>query len=854
MGDIIVQAQKACEAGDFNAALRLLRPFAKGPRRPDVDRLLCTCYQRLGQYEAALPHAQFWVDSECKRSPQRSEALKELCLIQQGLKAFAAARKPMMDAVSILDDLGLEQSAQYGSMLSVLGDLNCAQQRHKEALAVYDKAKGILAQHKEAEYWAVLAKAAKCHAHCLQGNEAMALGRLWVEGVRSLRTGYHPQHASSLREFAMLCVELKQYEEAIARLEESFCIFQKLYGDQDTRTAEALQVLTCVRCASQYADALASTPQLARAVVAFELGHYKPAVSTLAMLLSGSTLTMHQEDVALECLIIWCWVLGESRAPFVQQCVEQVHHRQLKAKALVALCISHVNLKAFRAAQTAISEALAIAVELGLEQSPLHGLILVGMADLKVQQGLREEAVALYREAKAISGGENGGLILLALGQCYFGLRQLSNATACFQEAIKHSRLDFLVGNKGAVVYPIALIRMGMIDPYVPLCNEGIASLRSRNHHPRLLVQLSTLLGRARHPPKLKEAAMEFTACNFQGAIASLRPLLLPHSTLSPEDELWAQELVGECYSRLSKFENALPHLQRLLALQQVHNPNSDAHVHALRLLGDSHLQLGAFAVAHTLYGEAVSMMEELGSPDMHVMLGMSQVYFREGRYQEALVALDKALSGAAEPEESLEVFSLAGICHAGLEHWDQAAACFSDCLLLAHHVSGDAEYVFLLTEMAAAFSNGQRYEESLSYLEMAMAFCQQSFGPHHQDTVAVCRQHALIKDEARRHAIIKEDARRERESAVCHQCGVNPSTLVCPCYRAWYCAIECQQKHWAVHKARCNVCLFCDVAQVVVKRCSRCKTARYCDNSTCSLAHWKEHKKTCVAPAKAAE
>lgn len=42
------------------------------------------------------------------------------------------------------------------------------------------------------------------------------------------------------------------------------------------------------------------------------------------------------------------------------------------------------------------------------------------------------------------------------------------------------------------------------------------------------------------------------------------------------------------------------------------------------------------------------------------------------------------------------------------------------------------------------------------------------------------------------------------------------------------------------------NICLFCLKGVEDDKRCSRCRTARYC-SSNCQMQHWPVHKKSCV-------
>jgi hypothetical protein len=69
-----------------------------------------------------------------------------------------------------MEELGLQQDEEYGAMLVVLGGLDLDQGRYKEALVIYDKAKAVLAQHKEANvYGALLSSMGICHQRLQSG-------------------------------------------------------------------------------------------------------------------------------------------------------------------------------------------------------------------------------------------------------------------------------------------------------------------------------------------------------------------------------------------------------------------------------------------------------------------------------------------------------------------------------------------------------------------------------------------------------------------------------------------------------------------------------------------------------------
>jgi tetratricopeptide (TPR) repeat protein len=171
---------------------------------------------------------------------QHAEALLGLCRVHKGLKAFPTARKAIIEALAIMDELGLQQHEWYGAMLVTLGDLDRDQERYKEALLIYERAKDVLVQYKQGNTYLVLVhEMAYCHKKLHQWNEAVACYKKVVEHSRNLHGTSHPEYATMLNNLAVLFANLKQYEEAIPRLEEVLTIFQKVYGDQHERTLGA---------------------------------------------------------------------------------------------------------------------------------------------------------------------------------------------------------------------------------------------------------------------------------------------------------------------------------------------------------------------------------------------------------------------------------------------------------------------------------------------------------------------------------------------------------------------------------------------------------------------------------------
>jgi tetratricopeptide (TPR) repeat protein len=128
-------------------------------------------------------------------------------------------------------------------MLVVLGGLDHEQGRYKEAFDIYNKAKAVLVQHKEGNDCGVLlSNMTICHEKLHQWSEAVTCSKEAVEHSRNLHGNNHPEYATALFNLAFLLAKLKQFEEAIPRMEEALAICQRVFGGQHERTVQTALV------------------------------------------------------------------------------------------------------------------------------------------------------------------------------------------------------------------------------------------------------------------------------------------------------------------------------------------------------------------------------------------------------------------------------------------------------------------------------------------------------------------------------------------------------------------------------------------------------------------------------------
>jgi hypothetical protein len=119
--ETIRAAKKEFKAGNYRGALALLLPLLRAKEKlpPQqelnvVKSLLPLLVRREGR--VAARRARGRVDKTA-RSKEHSRALKGLCMVHSGLKAFPEARKAIRGALTIMEALGLQQDEDYGSML-----------------------------------------------------------------------------------------------------------------------------------------------------------------------------------------------------------------------------------------------------------------------------------------------------------------------------------------------------------------------------------------------------------------------------------------------------------------------------------------------------------------------------------------------------------------------------------------------------------------------------------------------------------------------------------------------------------------------------------------------------------------
>jgi tetratricopeptide (TPR) repeat protein len=235
--EIIEKAIIAKEAKEYNKAISLLKPLLKHKNKKKltleqescVTMCLSVCYSGLSDYKSALPHAER--NDELTRQldgPRTFGYVKnspELYIVYRKLGETTKARNLMLESISIMEELNLLETEEYGITLLQLGVMDYDQGKCKEALVYFEKAKGVLAKFKHREdYVTLLSLLSQTYQQLNLWNEALKCRNESVELTFSLYGDNCPLYAVSIYHLAMFYFNLKQYEEAISRFEKAHIV------------------------------------------------------------------------------------------------------------------------------------------------------------------------------------------------------------------------------------------------------------------------------------------------------------------------------------------------------------------------------------------------------------------------------------------------------------------------------------------------------------------------------------------------------------------------------------------------------------------------------------------------------
>src|SRR3990167_4840758 len=260
VNDAIDSAAKLFQEGNYKGSIALLEPFLKGEKKKTLSPVqeyvvvaaLGKSNELLGNHKAALLHVKRSVELSVqlygKGSKDHALALNGLGQIETVLKDYKSAKKHFNDAGAIHKELGTEKSAEHGSLLLNRAKVDLDQQRWKEALEGYIKAKAVMENFKEdTNYGVIVNNMAFCYEELNQWTEALQYYREAVELARNSRGDQHPEYATCISNLACAYVCIKQPTIAIRLFEEALVIYKRVYGDKHPITIGTIKELAQAR-------------------------------------------------------------------------------------------------------------------------------------------------------------------------------------------------------------------------------------------------------------------------------------------------------------------------------------------------------------------------------------------------------------------------------------------------------------------------------------------------------------------------------------------------------------------------------------------------------------------------------
>jgi eukaryotic-like serine/threonine-protein kinase len=217
---------------------------------------------------------------------------------------------------------------------------------------------------------------------------------------------------------------------------------------------------------------------------------------------------------------------------------------------------------------------------------------------------------------------------------------------------------------------------------------------------------------------------------------------------LQPISEATIRQTIGETYYQLGLYPQALPHLERSLALySRVLGGRHADTLNASRLLGLVHLADGRVSAAELLLVPAMNGLREVRGPDHSDTLAatnaVAQLYIDQGKVPAAEQLLrdtrERCLrTRGAHHAETLAVTNTLAMVYQALRKLDQAESLLNDTLRESELQLG-VEHPFTLnvkTNLAITFMSLANFAEAERLLKEVLDVQERVLGPNHSETL----------------------------------------------------------------------------------------------------------------------
>ena len=227
------KALVAGKAGEYGKVIKLLMHLMKQKNKkklsPDqeihINISLSVCYRSFSDFKSALPYAQQGMEliktQYGPRSLKYAMKVPELCAVYRGLRDIIKIKEIIIEALSILEELGLSEVEEYALMLKELANIQYMHGQFGESLETYERSKPISEKCENQEnYMKVLTNIAMCRRKLNQWNKAIDLMKEAIELIGNKCGKNHTLYGIALYNLASIYSDLKRYEDALPLLEE----------------------------------------------------------------------------------------------------------------------------------------------------------------------------------------------------------------------------------------------------------------------------------------------------------------------------------------------------------------------------------------------------------------------------------------------------------------------------------------------------------------------------------------------------------------------------------------------------------------------------------------------------------
>lgn len=205
---------------------------------------------------------------------------------------------------------------------------------------------------------------------------------------------------------------------------------------------------------------------------------------------------------------------------------------------------------------------------------------------------------------------------------------------------------------------------------------------------------------------------------------------------------------LGGTYSKLGRYEEAAPHLERALTLlREVESPDDEAMLTAVTALGELRYRLADYAAADKLFAESLEICQRAwGDADFRTASAMNSLAFlrlQQGKIAEAQPLMERSIelgrvALADHQPEFVDMLTNLAWVHTALEQFPKAEMVLSEAYELAKKTLGPLHPSTLScgNNLASIYNDLGRYDDGIALLQSIADSQRQVLGSDHPQTL----------------------------------------------------------------------------------------------------------------------